>query len=262
MRKKCEHIIQELTGKKNVFFVDKGNSAILLALKFAKEKTRKIYLPKEGGWITYKQFAEKLKFEIEFVNTDNGYINLDKLKIENGTSVILNSMSAYSFLLDMEKFSEKCVKKDCFLINDVSASIGTEQAKFGDIIIGSFGRWKPLNVEYGGFIATDIDFKDFFDNNFNKEVEDFFDKLYDKLSNLEKRLAFFNEKRGKVLEDLKEYDIIHREKLGINVIVKFHDIKEKENLIKYCEKEDLEYILCPMNIKVNCDAISIEIQRL
>lgn len=252
MKDKCIIKLQKLTEKKYIFFVDRGNSAIKIALKYARKKYSSIYIPDQAGWMTYRQFTDKLKFEVMEIETDYGFINFLDVNC-----AIINSMPAYSFLLDMEEINAE------FLINDISGSIGTESGKKGDLIIGSFNRWKPVDVEYGGFIATDdVSFGKFFEENFDKEIEDFYEKLYYKLEKLDEKLNFYQEKRKKVLDDLKDYEIIHREKHGINVIVQFQDLKTKEKLINYCEKENLEYTICPRDIRVLCDAISIEVKRL
>ena len=62
------------------------------------------------------------------------------------------------------------------LINDVAGRIGTKEAKVGDILLGSFGRWKPLNVESGGFLATDN--KEYYEFLKEFEVDIDFEKLH------------------------------------------------------------------------------------
>jgi len=254
IKEKCITKLKELTGKKYVLFTDKGNSAIKISLKYVKEiKNREsIWIPDQAGWMTYKQFTKKLKFDINIIKTECGFI--EKLDVE---CALVNSMPAYSFLLDMKNINAD------FLINDISGSIGTEAARKGDIVVGSFNKWKPLDVGQGGFIATDDDgFVNFFNENFDREVENFYDKLYGKLEQLDKKLNYYKEKRTKILEELKEYDLLYKEKEGINIIVKFDDLKTKENLINYCERNNLEYTICPREIRVLCDAVSIEIKRL
>ena len=38
--------------------------------------------------------------------------------------------------------------------------------------------------------------------------------------------------------------------------------EEKGKIIKYCEENNLQYTICPRYIRVNCDAISIEVKRI
>ena len=76
----------------------------------------------------------------------------------------------------------------------------------------------------------------------------------------------------KIKQDLKDFEIIHKNKKGINVLVRFKDEKERNKLINYCETNNFKYKLCKKVsntktsifsfIKVNENAISIEVQRL
>ncbi|MBC8495754.1 DegT/DnrJ/EryC1/StrS family aminotransferase [archaeon] len=258
METPCSSEIKNLTGKKYVVFTARGNSAILAALKYVKQKgLNDILIQDQGGWITYPQYIKKLKLNQIKLTTNYGLIN----KITEKNAVLLiNSMPGYFVLQDMDDIAIQCKNNNLFLINDVSGSIGTKQAKEGDILFGSFGRWKPLNMEEGGFIATDD--KEAY--NFFKEFE--FDisceKLCGKLSKLQEKLNFFNDKVKEIKEDLKDYDIIHREQKGLNVVVKYSSEKEKEKLIKYCNEKKLEFVECPKYIRVNEQAISIEVKRL
>ena len=57
-------------------------------------------------------------------------------------------------------------------------------------------------------------------------------------------------------------DIINPGKHGINVVIKFKDKEQKEKLIKYCKENKLEYTECPRYIRVEEDAVSIEVKRI
>jgi len=61
---------------------------------------------------------------------------------------------------------------------------------------------------------------------------------------------------------VKQENIIHKDSKGINVIIRFSSDTEKERLINYCDKNNLEHTLCPRYIRVNVDALSIEVKRL
>ena len=86
-------------------------------------------------------------------------------------------------------------------------------------------------------------------------------KLMEKLKLLPERLEMLKKHTLKIKKDLGELDIIHPENNGINVIIKFKDKFERERIINYCEKHDYEYTECPRYIRVNCNAISIEVKR-
>jgi hypothetical protein len=253
--KQCIEKLKLLTGKKYIFITSRCNNSINQVLKYSRKTYDEIYFQDQGGWITYEQYAKKLKFKINVIKTDiclipdNFMLNNNQ---KNNSVLIYNSMPAYAFLQDLSKINNKI-----FTINDACGSIGTNYAKIGDFIVCSFGRWKPINLGKGGFIATNVD--DF-------QVENYMDldfkELFFKLSNLNKRIMFIKKIRNKVLKDLHDFDIIRPEVDVLNVIVRFNNTLEREKLINYCLINNLEYTLCPKNIRVNVDAISIEIKRL
>ena len=70
------------------------------------------------------------------------------------------------------------------------------------------------------------------------------------------------EKRKKIVNDLKDFTIIHKNDLGFVVVVKFATDEEKEKIINYCNKESLPWTECPRYIRLNKKAISIEVKRL
>ena len=153
------------------------------------------------------------------------------------------------------------------VILDVSGSIGSEfyDGDYADIIVCSFGKWKPINLGYGGFISFNnkelIGKNNELLKNLNFE-KSYYSNLYGKLVNLKKRYEFFEKINKKIKDDLKQFNILNKNKKGINVIVKFNDEKEKNKIIDYCEKNKYEFVECPKMIKVNESAISIEVKRL
>ena len=156
--RKIKDLLKDLTKKKNILFVKRGNTAIEEVIKLSKALGKeKILIQDQGGWITYKQFANKYGLMCIEVKTDYGLTDLEDLeKKTDGKSVfIVNSMPGYYADEDMHKVAKVCEKKHCLLVNDVSGSIGLKLAKYGDIILGSFNRWKPINMLKGGFLAFD-----------------------------------------------------------------------------------------------------------
>lgn len=255
--------LKELSGKQFIRLTERGNQAIDKVLELvSKLGMKKVLIADQGGWIHYRKAPCKFNLEIVEVKTDRGLIDVEDLmhKAEPESVFLCNSMPGYSALEDIETIYGVCHEKDCILINDVAGSIGTDVAKIGDIIIGSFGRWKPVNLEYGGFIASDEhEFvknigKDEFDVNRKKE-------LLEKLEDLPNRLNKFKETRSKIIKDLKNFEIVHPDREGINVIVAFKSEEEKNKLIEYCTINNYEYTECPRYIRVEEPAISIEIKR-
>jgi hypothetical protein len=271
MKDQCAEILKNLTGKQFVLFVQRGNAAIRLALKLAKSLGyNKVLLQDQGGWITYRQFCKKEKLEFSDIKTDYGIVELSTIKHYSGCVLLINSMPAYAALQGMREITRVCMKQNNFIINDASGSIGTEEAKYGDIILGSFAIDKPVNINgHGGFIATNNkEYFDFLEKN-NPTFEIDFIGLLGKLNNLNKRLCELKLIRNKLIQELEATEfankIIHKEKKdygeGINLIVKFESEKQKEKLIKLAEKENLEFTLCPRDIRVNERAVSFEIKR-
>lgn len=265
MKTKCINQLKELTSKKEIFFTDRGNTSILLALKLAKSLGKtKAFIQDQGGWITYGQYIRKLKFEMHALETDSGIVRLESLRGLDDTSVLLiNSMPGYHALQEnMGELSKLCKEKGCFLINDASGSIGRKEAKYGDIVLGSFGEWKPVEVKYGGFIGFDNSaFAAFFEENMKKEVKDFYHELYKKLTELPGKIKESDKESDSVKFDLSGHDIIHKTSKGYNIIVKIKSESERLRLLDYCKLKGYEFTFCPRYIRVLDDAVSIELKR-
>lgn len=256
--------LKELTGKPFVQLTERGNSAIKIALDLARQLDKTtVLVPDQAGWITYKKYPKKYGLEIKEIKTDSGLIDLEYLeKNADENSILLTcSMPGYFAVDNIEEIMKLCSKKGCILINDISGSIGTDAAKIGHIVFSSFGKWKPVNLEYGGFIATDDEsfYRDF-DASYFEEMR--YDALLQKFEELPVRLKKFQDIRQRILDDMQSFKIIHKDKDGINVIVKFDDEEVKQRIIDYCKENKLEYTECPRYIRVNEKAISIEVKRL
>lgn len=259
-KEECRTILKILTGKEHVKFTSRGNESIKLALKIVKNLGKEIcLLQDEGGWMYYEKFIIQNELEPIRLTTNYGLIFEKELKhYSHDSALLLNSMAGYIALHDMSKVHTTCIADDIILINDVSGSIGTNEAKFGDIIIGSFGEGKPINAGKGGFIAVD-------DPDLINDVEDItldFNLLEQKLKNINNRRKFLIETCNKIKNDLNNFDIVHKEHDGLDVVVKFSSEEEKNKIIQYCDKNNYEYTICPREIRIMEDAISIEVKRL
>lgn len=238
--------LEKLTGKKYNCLVNRGNTAIKLALKIIDRPITLIQ--DQGGWLTYKTYPKKV---IE-LKTNLGILDLKDLKEKaNKDSVLLiNSLAGYAFPQPMEEIERICKEKGCKIINDASGSIGTDIAKIGDIILASFGHWKPIDLGSGGLISSNspLDIKENFDKTKIKELEN-------KIKSLPKRLTELHSLVKKVKEDLKNFKILNKED-GLVVLTEKND-----KIIDYCNKNNLQYTLCPRYIRINKEAISIETKR-
>ena len=250
MKEKVKAKLSQLVDKKYIYLTKRGNDSIDKILNYLAEKkgNNQIYLQKEGGWMTYPDYAEKYFEKVEYLELKNWQINLSQLI--KGV-LLINSMPGYSALQNMNSLQEL---NEITIINDVSGSIGTNQAKKGDYIIGSFGRWKPLSIGQGGFIASnhELPLQDHTQLNL-KELDM-------AITNLNNRLEKWQEIKNKVVKDLAKFNIIST-KEGINVIITYDEDNTRETLIKYCQDNKLEYTQCPRYIRTLKNAISIEIKR-
>ncbi|MGE0793455.1 MAG: hypothetical protein AB7V77_04735 [Candidatus Woesearchaeota archaeon] len=259
-KENCRTILKILTGKENVKFTEKGDFSIKYALEIAKNLDKlNCLIQDEGNWYKYEKFINEKEMNCIRLITNYGLIFEKELKHYSHDSVLLlNSLAGYIAMHDMAKVHSSCITNDIFLINDVSGSIGTNNSKFGEIIIGSFGKGKPVDLGHGGFIAVD-------DDEWFKDLEDFeidFKSLEEKLRNVNKRREFLTSICKKVKDDLKDFDIVHKDEEGINVVVKFSNEEEKNKILNYCKEHNYEYTMCPREIRIMEDAVSIEIKRL
>jgi len=235
--------LQNLTGKKNNALTSSGNKAIWKALEIAKSKGySKLFIPDMGGWYTYDQYGKKLGFEIEWIKTDLGLIDFTNLK--DGI-VLFHTMPAYAF--NQEYDYEKLKEKNVFVIADICGDVGI-RVREADIVVCSFGALKPVNAGYGGVIWTSLEIN--LESDFDNDNLDVVEKA---LKNLPHRIQFLKDKRKEILKKVE--NVIRSESGAYNIIVK-EDIKE------FCEKNLLPYRECPMKIRVNIPATSIEIKAL
>lgn len=256
--------IQELTGKKYVKLTQSGDHAIkhIIDLAINLQKDR-IVIQDQGGWLTYKSYARKAGLMIIETKTDYGLVDIADFekKITANSLAIVNSLTGYFAEQSMNVISQKCKEKNCLLVNDISGSVGTEIGKFGNILICSCGTYKPINLGYGGFIATNDEelFTLIQGNTFDEKQ---LTGLLREIEKLPARRELFSKVSEKIKKDLKDFEIIHRENKGMNVIVKFNSESEKKKIIEYCEKNNYHYTLCPRYIRVLENAVSIEVKRL
>ncbi len=263
--------LKKLTKHTQLVLTPDGNSAIFAAFyicrKMALDK-KNILIPDQGGWFTYKKYPKMLEREAVMVKTDYGIIDLEDLKkkLADACCLIYTNPAGYFAEQDIKEIYEVCNKAGVLVILDASGSIGTElcNGNYADLIVCSFGRWKPINVEYGGFISTNKD--ELFET--PKEIFNTlnFDEKYaalviEKLKGLEDRYKMFFEHVAKVKKELKDFSIVHPDKKGINVVVKFSSDEEKEKITAYCKENNYEFTICPRYIRVEEDAVSIEIKR-
>ena len=256
--------LKSLTGCTYVRLTNRCNTAILASLHAAKQILEEkeiipdVTIQDQGGWITYKQYAEKLKLPVHKVKTEAGLIkHMDHEKI-----FLLAEPAGYYVKQDLIKEIRKNSK---FLMLDVSGSLGKSYIKKykADVVVGSFSHGKPVDFGYGGFFATNKrKLLNLAKDHLKPFAKDNYDELYDKLKNLKSKYKYYDKIRKEIINDLKYFKVLYPKKDGINIIVACNNEMELIAIKNYCEKNNLPYTECPRYIRYNGLGISIEIKRL
>lgn len=264
--------ISKLTKHRNVYLCHRGSAAIRAAMKLIKARfgVGKLLIPYEGGWLTYEPDGKKLGFEIVFVKCNDGLLDLDDLREkaseEDVKAFLYTNPAGYFCNQDIEELFKVCKGQDCPVIMDATGGLGDSDlvdGNYADIIVGSFGKAKPVNAKYGGFLSFNdpLYYNDEtmnvlqFDENNVKEV---LDKFRDGPNRIQKLYSLCEQ----IKEELAEYNVLRRDRKGINVVVAFEDDEVKQKLIEYCEQKGLEFTEAPRYIRVQRKAISIEVKRV
>lgn len=260
MEDKLKEKLKEICKHKEVIITERGNQAILIAMQELSKKGDKILIPEEGGWFSYKKYPKLFGLEIEEVKCNKSLIDLEDLKkkVKGAAGFIFCSFGGYFVEQDLEKISSICKEAGCLVIEDASGAVGDSKlcnGEFSDITLGSFGRWKPVNCGYGGWISSNLKITSKEALSLSKVYPQAYSEI---LSVLEKnKLNKLLELSEKVKKDLKDFEIYHKDKRGVNVVVAYD-----EKILNYCKEKGYEYVICPKYIRVNEKAISIELKRL
>jgi hypothetical protein len=249
------------TYGKYVFLERSGDHTINQVLKSLKKiGVVRILLQDQGGWITYSRFAKRLKLEVVEVETDFGIIDpLHLIEQDVKTALLINTLPGYHAEQPMDQIATRCTDLGIICVADITGSIGTPVAEYGDVTLGSFGKFKPIHMEYGGFMSTN-----------NSEIAQHWKENYDdsrreeltsKLHKVSNRQEFLRSTSKTVKKDLKHLDIIHKNSQGINVIIRFSSELEKKEIIDYCITKGFFHTECPRNIRVLVPAICIEVKN-
>lgn len=263
MKQRVIDKLKEFTKHKNILLTNRGNQSIFLSLYLIKKLTNKnnILIPDQGGWFTFRTYPKILGFNIQEVKTNNGIIDLRDLKEKsnNSAALLFTSFAGYFAEQPLEEISEICKQNNCLLIEDASGSITDNilcNGKYSDIIIGSFGDWKVINLGYGGFISANHNLEEIKDlSNIIRLPVNIYKDLYQLLN--KERLTRLLKKHNEVKEELVEFKIFHNDKRGLNVVTEYN-----HKILDYCKKNNYQYLICPKYIRINKKAVSIELKRL
>lgn len=257
--------INKMTRHTHTILTERGNSAIFLALAIAKRANPRphVLIPDQGGWISFKNYPKHFNFNIREIETDYGVIKTRGLrpKTKTASALLITSFAGYFAEQPIKSLSKICKETGCLLIEDASGALGDRKlcnGKYSDIVVGSFEKSGSVSTGYGGFISvSNIKYLETISDVLSmfKTHDSIYKELRGQLNNkkLKRMLALAEE----VKKDLKEFDIIHTNKRGLNVVTKFNT-----EVMKYCTQKKYPYILCPNYTRVNEKAICIELKRI
>lgn len=267
-------LLKKYTKHDNIELTSRGNTAIFAALYISRkinQNKKTVLIPDQGGWLTYKKYPKMLELNLVELKTNQGIIESKELKAAlkkyDVNCLLYENPAGYFADQNIKEIYEIC-KNKCSVILDTSGCISDPElcnGEYADFIIGSFGRWKPVWLEYGGFVSIKNKSHYLFVNeifNTTEFDEKYYKELLAKLKDVPNRLNKLYDFSKKIKSDLKNKKIIHPDKKGINVIISYNNENNKQEIINYCEKHKYEYTECPRYIRVMQDAISIEVKRL
>ncbi|MEM4267947.1 MAG: DegT/DnrJ/EryC1/StrS family aminotransferase [Candidatus Woesearchaeota archaeon] len=265
---RCIDILKNYTGHGTVRLTNSGNLAIFAALYIGKIAGYKsVVVPDQGGWLTYYDYPKIIGLSLEEVKTNRGIILAQELDKHKNKILLVSSLAGYFAEQPMEEIAETCRKNSLFLIEDATSALSNQRLALGlaDVAVGSFGKAKVVNNGHGGFIslknrnlwAVEL-------NSLIKPVNLDYNQLFKKLAAAHERLDGLYSIHDRIVLDLKKqgFTLVHGDKKGINVVIKYKNEEERTKIIKYCSENRLEYTFCPRQIRVLEQAVCIEVKRL
>lgn len=284
----AEDKLANITNHNYAKLVNSGNSAILSAMNAIDGA---ILIPDQGAWNGFKQIASFLNKDLITVKTNHGLIDLDALNESiisssqegiidlddenNRSALFLTSFAAYTAEQDIKEISKLVHGHNMLLVEDASGAITDSEGKLAngnhsDIIIGSTGSPKIVNVEDGGFITTD-------DSSLFERSRLLLKT--DRASNITacgiyKELDFANDTLNKTIdacsylkdniEENTDFEVFHKDKRGINVIIRAEDPKSLSYKLRHEFVLDSHGMItkCPNYNRLKEKAVALEIKNL
>ena len=284
----AEEKLANISNHQYAKLVNSGNAAILSAMNSVDGT---ILIPDQGAWNGFKQMAKFLNKDLITVKTDHGLIdldNLDEVLIQsshenildlddenNKSALFLTSFAAYTAEQDLKAICEFAHDNNMVVVEDASGAIGDNENKlangnYSDIIIGSTGSPKIVNVEDGGFITTD-DGSLFEKSNLllktskasNITACGIYNELDFARENLKKTIDACRYLKESIEEET-DFNVFHKDKRGINVIIKAEDSKSLSYRLRQEFALDNHGMItkCPNYNRLKEKAVVIEIKNL
>ena len=284
----AEEKLAKMTNHKSAKLVNSGNSAILSAMNSIDGA---ILIPDQGGWNGFKQMAKFLNKDLITVKTNKGLMDLDNLNESiisssqnniidlddenNKSAIFLTSFAAYTAEQDLKAICDFAHKNNLLVVEDASGAIGDYEnnlanGNYSDVIIGSTGSPKIVNVEDGGFITTNDDSL-FEKSNLllktSKTTNITACGIYNELDfakeNLKKTVGACTYLKESI-EEKTDFNVFHKDKRGINVIIATEDSKSLSYKLRQEFRLDSHGMItkCPNYNRLKEKAVALEIKNL
>ena len=284
----AEEKLASITNHRYAKLVNSGNSSILAAMNSIDGA---ILIPDQGAWNGFKQIANFLNKDLITVKTNKGLIDLDELNESilsssenniidlddenNKSALFLTSFAAYTAEQDLNAICDFAHKNNILVVEDASGAIGDYENRlangnYSDIIIGSTGSPKIVNVEDGGFITANDG--GFFEKSklllkTNKASNITACGIYNELDfardNLKKTVdacLYLKE----AIEEKTSFNVFHKDKRGINLIIETEDPKSLSYKLRQEFVLDSHGMItkCPNYNRLKEKAVALEIKNL
>ena len=284
----AEEKLANATNHQYAKLVNSGNAAILSTMNSIDGA---ILIPDQGAWNGFKQIANFLNKDLITVKTNQGLIDLNNLNESvisssddsiidlndenNKSALFLTSFAAYTAEQDLKAICDYAHENNLLVVEDASGAIGDKEKKlangsYSDIIIGSTGSPKIVNVEDGGFITTSDNA--LFDKSrlllkTNKTSNITACGIYYELDHAQENLCktidaclYLKES----IEDETDFNVFHSDKRGINVIITAEDPKSLSYRLRQELTLDSHGMItkCPNYNRLKEKAVAIEIKNL
>lgn len=269
--------IRKLLGGKNTYILNSANSCLLVIAQKIEEP---ILVADQGGWNGFIKACDIFNKNVEYIQTDEGLINIEKLSNYFDTyevkSFYITSLAGYTAKQPLNEIQELCDIHNVLLIVDISGSVGDEELyECGDIQVSSTGSPKIINIENGGFI-NDITGKIELNKHLIKTLKA--DSVtcsgianeIDKARSIEEKTIesnmYLKKKLIKQLSDDEIHNIVHPDSIGLNTIITTES-KSKAKKLAYNISQKLNMKKSIISVGPNYNrikkaSIAIEIKNL
>lgn len=253
MKEKLNNFIYTIRANQSIFF-----SFFLLKIYGIRE----IFVPDQGGWVSFKKYPSFLNLNKKILETNYGKPIIEKIENIKDSALIICSSPGYLIEITKELKEIKKVlnENNSFLIVDNSSGFIFK----GDIDLMSFGYYKPINLGFGGYLRINNQElfeiwqqnKDFFES-LIKIPKDFLEKFNKQLKILDKKLSIALDLNKNLKEVLSDYLSKEIEQNSLNLCLKFNN-----SLINKFAKNNIPFLKLPNYNRLKIKGISLEIKKM